>query len=42
MDCIKFCGKYELPLRGYNESTDLSNPGVFDGLLDFISDSDPI
>ena len=28
IDCIKFCGKSKLPLREYDESTDLSNPGV--------------
>jgi hypothetical protein len=35
IDCIKFCGKYELPLRGHDESSDSANPGVFRGLLEF-------
>ena len=25
MNCIKFCGKYELPLRGHNENLGLKN-----------------
>ena len=35
-----FCGKYELPLRGHDESSTSSNAGVFRGLLDFLSDYD--
>jgi len=35
IDCIKFCGKFELPLRGHDESTDSENPGVFRGLVEF-------
>lgn len=35
IDCIKFCGNFELPLRGHDESSDSANPGVFRGLLDF-------
>jgi hypothetical protein len=35
IDCMKFCGKFELPLRGHDESSDSANPGVFRGLLEF-------
>ena len=38
IDCIKFCGKYELSLRGHDESSASSSAGVFRGLLDFLSD----
>jgi hypothetical protein len=33
IDCVKFCGKFELPLRGRDESSDSANPSVFRGLL---------
>ena len=36
IDLIKFCGKFELPLRGHDESTGLANPGVFRGLVDLV------
>jgi hypothetical protein len=35
IDCVKSCGKFELPLRGHDESSDSANPGVFRGLLEF-------
>jgi hypothetical protein len=35
IDCIKFCGKFELPLRGHDESSESANPAVFRGLLEF-------
>ena len=41
IDCIKFCGKFELPLRGHDEMCSSLNPGVFRGLLDFLSEYDP-
>jgi hypothetical protein len=34
-NCIKFRGKFELPLHGHDESSDFANPGVFRGLLEF-------
>ena len=42
IDSIKFCGKYELSLRGHDESSASSSAGVFHGLLDFLSDNDPV
>jgi fructose/tagatose bisphosphate aldolase len=29
IDCMKFCGKFELPLCGHDENSDFANPGVF-------------
>jgi len=40
IDCIKFCGKFELPIRGHDESSTSLNSGVFHGLLDFITQFD--
>ncbi|XP_065650768.1 zinc finger MYM-type protein 1-like [Hydra vulgaris] len=34
IDCIKFCGVHELPLRGHDETIDSNNRGVF---LDMVS-----
>ena len=35
LNCVKFCGKFELPLRGHSETEESENPGVFLGLIDF-------
>ena len=35
LNIIKFCGKYELPLRGHDEKVGSKNPGVFLGLVDY-------
>ena len=40
IDLIKFCGKFELPLRGHDESTGSANPGVFRGLVDLVCEFD--
>ena len=37
IDCIRFCGEYELALRGHDESDSSNNPGVFRGLMDFVA-----
>lgn len=29
IDCVKFCGSFELPLRGHDETETSKNPGVF-------------
>lgn len=40
INCIRFCGKFELALRGHSE-TDMSlNPGVFRGLINFSAELD--
>lgn len=41
IDCIKFCGHFELPLRGHDETDDSANPGVFRGLINHASQLDP-
>jgi len=40
IDVIKFCGMFELPLRGHDESSTSTNPGVFRGLVDLVSQFD--
>src|SRR5215469_8255307 len=35
INCIKFCGAFELALRGHNENESSTNPGVFRGLINF-------
>ena len=37
---IKFYGKFELPLRGHDESAGSANPGVFRGLVDLVCEFD--
>ena len=33
INCVKFCGKFEHPLRDHDESTDSDNPGILRDLL---------
>ncbi|KAK0136742.1 hypothetical protein N1851_027095 [Merluccius polli] len=40
IDCIKFCGSFELALRGHDESASSDNPGVFLGLVDLVASLD--
>lgn len=40
INCVRFCGAFELALRGHDESTSSSNPGVFCGLIDFSAELD--
>ena len=42
IDCIKFCGSFELALRGHDESSDSINPGIFRGLVDFVAEIDGV
>ncbi|KAJ1138061.1 hypothetical protein NDU88_004452 [Pleurodeles waltl] len=37
IDCISFCGAFELALRGHDEYESSSNPGIFRGLVDLIA-----
>lgn len=37
IDCVRFCGAFELALRGHDETDSSSNPGVFRGLVDLYS-----
>ncbi|KAE9536827.1 hypothetical protein AGLY_006889 [Aphis glycines] len=34
LNCIKCCGKHELPLRGHDEKVSSKNQGIFRGILD--------
>ncbi|KAJ1199597.1 hypothetical protein NDU88_003431 [Pleurodeles waltl] len=38
--CVKFCGAFELALGGHDETEESLNPGVFRGLVDFVSSID--
>jgi hypothetical protein len=40
VNCIKFCGFFELALRGHDESHGSNNPGIFRGLIDFGAELD--
>ncbi|KAI7800942.1 hypothetical protein IRJ41_015727, partial [Triplophysa rosa] len=42
IDCVKFCGAFELALRGHNESESSDNPGIFRGLVDFVASLDGV
>ncbi|XP_050435438.1 zinc finger MYM-type protein 1-like [Adelges cooleyi] len=41
LNCVKFCGNHELPLRGHDEKISSKNQGVFHGLINLCSDLDP-
>lgn len=40
IDCVKFCGVFELALRGKDESEGSNNPGIFRGLVDLVASLD--
>lgn len=40
IDCIKFCGMFELALRGHDETVESDNPGIFRGLINFSAELD--
>lgn len=40
INCVRFCGSFELALRGHDESDMSSNPGIFRGLIDFSAEFD--
>lgn len=40
IDCVKFCGAFELALRGHDETEASENPGIFRGLVNFASSLD--
>lgn len=42
IDCVKFCGEFELALRGHDETTSSPNPGIFRGLINFTSALDGV
>ncbi|RXN12340.1 zinc finger MYM-type 1-like protein [Labeo rohita] len=42
IDYVKFCGAFELALRGHDESEGSDNPGIFRGLVDFVASLDGV
>ncbi|KAF4514077.1 UNVERIFIED_CONTAM: hypothetical protein B566_EDAN018909 [Ephemera danica] len=40
INCIRFCGAFELALRGHDETESSNNPGVFRGLINFAQELD--
>lgn len=40
INCIRFCGAFELALRGHDESDSSNNPGIFRGLIDLVGSLD--
>jgi hypothetical protein len=38
INCIKFCGAFELALQGHDEKPNSENPGVFRDLINFSSE----
>ncbi|XP_065117720.1 zinc finger MYM-type protein 1-like [Paramisgurnus dabryanus] len=40
IDCVKFCGAFELALHRHDGSSD--NPGIFRGLVDFVASLDGV
>lgn len=42
IDCIKFCGVHELPLRGHDETMDLNNRGVLSDMVSYTATLDSV
>ena len=42
IDAIKFCGEFELVLKGHDETDDSNNPGVFKGLINYTATIDSV
>ncbi|XP_044749776.1 zinc finger MYM-type protein 1-like [Coccinella septempunctata] len=40
VEAIKFCGTFELALRGHDESENSENPGIFQGLINYTAEID--
>ena len=40
IDAIRFCGAFELALRGHDETESSQNPGIFRGLVDLMAELD--
>ena len=40
IDAVKFCGAFELALRGHDQSDASENPGIFRGLIDLMASID--
>ena len=42
IDAVKFCGAFELALRGHDQSDASENPGIFRGLIDLMASIDRV
>lgn len=42
IDAIKFCGEFELGLRGHDETEESNNPGIFKGLINYTAALDSV
>ncbi|XP_033988919.1 uncharacterized protein LOC117484596 [Trematomus bernacchii] len=42
IDCVKFCGGFDLALRGHDEADTSDNPGVFLGLVNLLASLDSV
>ncbi|XP_067249008.1 zinc finger MYM-type protein 1-like isoform X2 [Chanodichthys erythropterus] len=42
IDCVKFCGAFELALHGHDERESSDDPGIFRGLVDFVASLDGV
>ena len=42
IDAIKFCGAFELALRGHDETETSNNPGVFRGIINLMAELDNV
>ncbi len=42
IDYVKFCGAFELAMRGHDESEMSDNPGIFRGLVDLMASIDSV
>jgi hypothetical protein len=40
INCVKFCGAFELALRGHDKTDTSQNPGIFRGLINFSAELD--
>jgi hypothetical protein len=40
INCILFCGAFDLALRGHDETEGSENPGIFRGLVNFVAELD--
>ena len=40
INCVRFCGAFELALRGHDESETSLNSGIFWGLVNFSAELD--
>ena len=42
IDCVKFCGAFELAMRGHDERDESTNAGIFRGLVNLMASIDTV